>query len=406
MVATPGELSLYVALSRAAGRQLMWAALARLNARLGLGLRLVERDGQLIVTHPCGSRLWLAGCPDSAEVERFRGPRYRRVAIDEAASLEPYLGSLVEDVIEPALLDLRGELALTGTPGMVPAGWFYDATTSRPGVSRHHWTCIDNPYVPHAASWLAERLTANGWTAEHPRYRREYLGEWVLDTGSLAYPYDPSRNLEMSPPPSLAGWQLVLGVDVGVRDDCGWALLGTRIGAPEVWVLEAGRSPGMSPSAVAVRIQQYRHRLGPLRVVLDSGGLGAGYVAELGARYGMTVEPAQKRDKLAAAEMLRGELLSGQVRVVAHQCRDLVAEWGRISILESGRGLDESVPDHAADACLYAHRACRPVYRPEEEPPRPGSREEAEGIARDARKQAERRVRDALKAGQRAARRI
>jgi hypothetical protein len=286
---------------------------------------------------------------------------------------------------------------------VVPAGWFYQASTDHQAWSRHHWTCEQNPYVPHASAWLAERRSANGWTEATPRYRREYLGEWVLDTSSLAYPYDPQTNQEHAPPLSLVGWSLVLGVDVGVRDDCGWALLGTRLGSPEVWVLRAERSAGMSPSAVAARLDRWRREHGPMRVVLDTGGLGAGYASELAVRYGVSVEPAAKRDKLAAAEVLRGELMSGQVRVVARQCQDLIAEWGRISLLESGRGLDESVPDHAADACLYAHRACRPAYRPEEEAPRPGSREESEAIQRQARADAERRARaaqrDRLRAG-------
>jgi hypothetical protein len=149
----PKGLSVYICLSRNNARLILWATLIAINDKYNLNLWFRTMDNQLIVQLPNGHKIWLAGCKDSAEVEKFRGTKIRRAAIDEAASFGEYLRGLVFDVLDPALLDYDGEICLIGTPGVIPAGLFYEITTGRgygqDAASKwatHSWTELDNPH--------------------------------------------------------------------------------------------------------------------------------------------------------------------------------------------------------------------------------------------------------------------
>ena len=76
-----------------------------------MGMEFLEN--QLTVKLPNGSQIILGGCQDPGEVDKFRGPAYSRVIIDEAQSIKTsILETLVNDVLEAALLDHDGELWL------------------------------------------------------------------------------------------------------------------------------------------------------------------------------------------------------------------------------------------------------------------------------------------------------
>jgi len=79
---SPGELSVYIATRRIQARNVLWRTLRRIDEHYRLGLKFSEVDKQLHVTTPNGHTLWLAGCDDAAEIEKFRGPHYRRAALE------------------------------------------------------------------------------------------------------------------------------------------------------------------------------------------------------------------------------------------------------------------------------------------------------------------------------------
>ncbi len=92
-----------------------------------------------------------------------------------------------------------------------------------------------------------------------------------------------------------------------------------------------------------------------------------GNYAETGG-YAIGCEAAEKNKKRAYQEIVSGELKSGTIRIIPHQCRDLLDE---ITVLQWGAGKlaqDDRFEDHCADAMLYAVRASRNWYRP---PPAP-----------------------------------
>ena len=373
----PGAMSLYIARSKGLARQIMWPAFADLDAKYGLNLWLREIDGQLMVEMPNGHRIWLAGAKDSSEIEKFRGPKYRRVAIDEAQAYGAWLRTLVHDILEPALIDYKGEMALTGTPSAVPAGLFYEVTTGDGGQKWpvHQWTIRDNPHIADVDEELVRIREKNGWKDEsHPTYQREWLGVWVLDMGALVYPFCASRNGFVRMPESST-WRWVIGMDLGFVDSTAWVVGAIQPRFPEIWFVEAHAKSGLSPSTVAAYTERLLEKYPGAYIVADEGGLGKGYAEEMRQRHNLPVQAADKSRKRAYQEMLAGDLRAGLVQVHLYDCRALVDEYAVLQWNAERTAEDERFANHLSDAALYLHRELKPYYRPELEPPPEGSPE-------------------------------
>ena len=393
---SPGETSVYIALSKPHCRRMLWRTLIRIERRHHLGLWPREIDGQLIVQLPNEHQIWLAGCANSAETDKFRGDRYRRICIEEAGSHGSYMEELIEDACEPALMDLDGELALIGTPPPVPSGYFYAATTGD-GMTKwptHHWTIFENPHIPNAAAWVEERRQRRGWNLDHPRYLREYLGQWVLDKGALVFPYEATLNsYEILPP---GQYRNCLGMDIGYVDSTAWVPMSWRDGHPELYIPKSYAESGLIPSRVAAYTQRWLGEF-PGPVVVDTGGIGKGYAEEMRQRYGIPCEPAEKQHKMSAVHLFRGDMLSGAIKVEAHENAALLDEWARIQWTEDRTDIDPRCGQHLSDAALYAYRRARPWYRPEVEGPEYGSPEFLIQQSADEREDALRQVKNRQK---------
>jgi len=103
------------------------------------------------------------------------------VVIDEAQAFGIDLRQLVYGVLKPAVADYRGTIVLTGTPGNLIKGLFFDVTNGREaGWSGHRWTTYDNPYM--AEQWAGEiaDLKAGGADARQDVSRAE---EGEVDRG-------------------------------------------------------------------------------------------------------------------------------------------------------------------------------------------------------------------------------
>lgn len=376
----PGGMSVYIAVSRNLCRLIMWAALHRLNDRYDLGLQFKELDNQLYCVLPNKHRIWMAGCKDSAEVDKFRGPFYRRAAVDEAQSYGPYIKTLVEDVLQPALMDLGGEICLTGTPGPVPAGYFYDICTGSNTTgdtaqwSAHNWTMVQNPHIQlnripkelqmveidaankqdyhnaRSIREMEEKLESNGWDRNHPTFRREWLGQWVKDLEALVYPYDPKKNRCFKrdlPEDEGDRWTYTLGIDIGVVDATAFIVAGMRRGYPEIYVVYAEKKVRMTPQQVAVHIEKLKERFDIKHVVMDTGGIGKGYQEEAQRHFKLKIEPAEKSKKRAFIEIVYGQLISGNIKIDPHEAFDLVQEMGSLVWEDDRRVWSDKFDDHA-----------------------------------------------------------
>jgi hypothetical protein len=309
------------------------------------------------------------------DVEKYRGPRYWKVGIDEAGSFPPnLLQYLVNDILDPALMDLDGEMALTGTPGLVPTGYFHDVTTGTDDIeqwSTHSFTCLDNPYVKGEA-YLARKLKENRWTEDHPTYRREYLAQWVTDLEATIYPYVASRNACWDPPKDVDF--KALSIDLGWSDAATFTVSVSKFGVADVWVLRSYGKSSMTTAMVAQEIHRLRAEFGGFNsIVVDTGGLGKTICEDLSRTYGLGTVAADKKQKPVAIRAVADALRAGTLHVVPSGCEQLIGEWQVLPWSEDRLGHHEQYADHCSDGMLYGYRA-HPVWENwDKEPPEPGS---------------------------------
>ncbi len=371
----PNETSIFCARTLGHSRAIIWPVLQRLNRLHKLGMRFNEN--LLTATFPNGYTIKLFGADTRNDVERLRGPRYARAVLDEAGSWPPeLLEYVVDSILDPALMDLDGELAIIGSPGVVPAGFFYDITEGPGKWSTHHFDCRDNPWV-NGAPYLARKLKENGWNDEHPTYVREYLGRWVRDASALVCPYEPDRNSHAGPlPEGDYSWAICVDLGAGAQPTTAFSVGAARRDLPEIYLRHSSKHAHMTPSRIAVEVEKLRAEFCPdvpCRVIIDTGGLGVAFAEELKTRYGINCIPAQKSQRRAAQEVFAGDMASGVVRLDPVRCSELVDEISVLKWNEDRSNNAPGQPDHAYDSALYLVRALRITYRPEEEAPTPGS---------------------------------
>jgi hypothetical protein len=371
----PGGLSLYVGRTQFLARKTMVPAFIDLKINYGLDFTERTEENQLQILLPNKHMIWLAGCKNSVEFGKFRGPKYRRVFWDEASLAGEWLEEAIEDAIDPAVSDKDGEIVLGGTPGFAPVGYWYECAMGiRPGWERHHWTCLDNVYwrwqlgdTSESASrkrmeYLAEKRRVNRWSENHPTYVREWLGLWVRDDTSMVFNWQWNRN--RGDPPDEGERRTVIAIDVGSTSPTAWTVAQVVDGDPNVYFVECFQQAGLTVSAVAAYTARFRERYPRARVVVDEGGLGAGYSREMRERHGIPCEAADKRERRVLIESMRGDILAGTVKT-SSRCIELEDEWEVLRWNEDRSNFDDRFADHLTDSALYAFRHLRARYKPE-----------------------------------------
>jgi hypothetical protein len=379
----PETVHVYIGVTRESAKRLLWQPLRRFARQYKLPLTFNKVE--LTVYHQNGSELWILGADKEEDMEKLRGPAYKTVAIDEAASYRSHLEQLVFDVIEPALGDHRGHLWLTGTPGRACAGLFYNASTHAPGYEDFrvfNWNVTQNPFFEDPVGWLADTRKRRGFSENHPGYRREYLGEWVKDESALVYRFDAERNLvdELPELPEGERYHRVLAIDFGVVDPTAFVVLAYSDHNPTVYIEEAYERADMSPSDAAEHVRLLQSRYTPPKgfaedafetLIGDTGGMGKAFAKEFEQRHNLFIRPAEKREKLAYIDNMNGDLLSGRLRLVKEGTAPLRKQLEQLvwMTLKNGKNRDKYderlQDDHCTDAALYGWRECR-GYRAED----------------------------------------
>ena len=362
----PGDVA-YITLSRRSAKKIIWRELLKLNKDYNLNFKVDAAE--LTLTSPAGHMIHVSGAKDESEIEKFRGMSLRKVYIDEAQSFRPYIKELIEDIIEPALTDYYGSLILIGTPGPVPAGYFYDATHGT-GSSHHHWTMQDNPHIKLKSGKdpleiIKETADRRGLTINSPSIQREFFGLWVPSTDDLVYQFNPAINVAKVVPDGL---RYVFGIDIGFNDADAIAVLGYSETEQKVYLVEEYLKRGDDITGFTEKIHELRAKYDPVKMVIDAGGLGKKINEELLVRKQLPIAPAEKARKNEFIALLNDDLRRGRFQAFAN------------SQFEADCGLlewDYSVPDRPkvstsfhtdiGDAVLYAWRECRHFY-PKEAP--------------------------------------
>ena len=353
----PGTLNVYLTLTNKSAKSIMWPKLTEAIRLLGLTAQCkLSESSQTIRMGTSTIRLLGA---DLANVgDRLRGVAYDLVVIDEAQSFaDTSLTQLIDDVIEPALLDSDGTLVLIGTPGIAPIGRFFDAANGLTSYSVHRWSVHDNPHIPHSREWVAQLLKDRGWTESNPTYRREYCGEWVIDPNKQVYKFRPDANIVCGKPGIVHEWHYIFGVDFGWHDATAIVVVAYSYHWPYAYVVDSWSQSHATPAKVADKLIEMKEYYNPDKVVCDSGGLGKAIIEDYKYRYGLTLHNADKADKMAAIEMLNGDFIDGRFFIDSSQ-RDLQQQLLTLTWDDKYRE-NQSQRNDLLDAMLYAHRSSR-----------------------------------------------
>ncbi len=368
----PGCLTRYLALTRDSAKDIMWNALQELNEANNWRCRFIEST--LTMVAPNNSRLRLYGADMKNFIRRLRGAKTAANAIDEAQEFsDSVLNDLVENILTPTMADYDNSwVALTGTPGPIPRGMFYDVTDSnKGGYSVHRWSLYQNPYLPNAQDFVDKLKARKQWTDTNPTFLREYKGLWVLDIDSLLVRYDEkiAHFEELKP----IKYEYIMGIDIGFNDADALAVLAWSHHDPTTYLIEERIQHKAGLTELVQQIEKLREQYQIGKLVIDEGGLGKKLAEEIRRRHRIPVQAADKSRKMEHIAFLNDALRTGKFK--AKRTSRFAEDSYRVQIDQ-----DKTTPDRLVvkkgfhsdiiDATLYAFVASpafayqKPVDKP------------------------------------------
>jgi hypothetical protein len=362
----PGT-ELYVTGSRTDAKKIVWSEIKRLSKEKGLNG--VPNESELVMHFPNGSLIRLAGAKDKASIDKIRGqmPPVRNAYIDEAQLIrDEIMEELVDDVIEPALLDYAGTLTLAGTPGTIPAGYFYDAIHGKDGEEStwkvFRWTYWDNPWISKKSGkthqWLLDRiLKRRGLVMTSPAIRREYFGEFVTDLDSRVYQYDGVRDHYLELPNHQ--YTYILGIDLGFNDADALAVLAWSDNSKVTYLVEEVVTREQGITELVEQIEKIRKKYPISKIVMDTGGLGKKISEEIIRRYRIPIQPAEKVRKFEYIELFNAAMRTGQFKAKGNSLfaeDSLKVEWDYDKTKPDKKVISDRFHSDICEAVLYAWR--------------------------------------------------
>lgn len=361
----PGVNCLFIGLTRLSAEGIVWKDILKVIDRTH-NLNMQFNQSKLTATLPNGSVIWLAGVDsDEDEMNKLLGKKYRLVCLDEASLYTINLNLLVYGILKPATVDNNGTICMMGTSSNITRGLFFDITTGREaGWSLHTWTAKDNPHIAKQWAQELEDIKQNRpQFMDTPLFRQWYLNEWVVDTEKLVYKFSEERNLLYRLPIYHRGaWSYVLGVDLGYHPDpSAFVLVGFHEHDKTLFVLETFKATEMDVTDVAHKIKEFQSRYSIYKVIIDGANKQA--VEEMQRRHDVALTAADKTGKADFIELMNAEFIQSKIKL-DRSCTDLIEEYRTLVWKEDGdrialpRKEHPNLPNHLADAALYAWRFC------------------------------------------------
>jgi len=353
----PKSNQLYITLTRGNAKKLVWKEVMNIVEKFELGVK--ANISELSMTFENGSMIYFAGAATKDEVDKYRGFSFDKVYLDEAQSFRPYIQELIDDVLSYAVLDRGGSIVLIGTPGPIPAGYFFDVSHNE-GWARHKWTIFDNIFIDDVVGRLAEERKRRGITETDPVYLREALGLWVQDSDSLVFKYDRNLNHYAELPSDLV---YVFGVDLGYNDADAIAILGYSKVDKKVYLVEEFIKRKQNITELVNEIKRLVEKYKPIRIEIDAGALGKKIAEEIIRRHQIPVNAADKHRKLEYIELLNDDLRTAKLMIKKDStcAQDMaLVQW---DILEKDRRtISKGFHSDITDAVLYGWRYCNHFF--------------------------------------------
>lgn len=354
-----GVICLYITMTRMNASRIVWSTLKRLNEFFGLGG--VPNEAELSLKFPYNnSTIYLSGCKDKSELDKFRGLALALVYIDEVQSFRSFIAELVDDVLGPALADYAGKLKLIGTPALLKSGYFWN-TVNSDAYAHHSWTFWQNPFIA-TKSGLSHReildreLKRRGVNEDHPSIQREWFGRWVIDAESLVLRYSNSLN-HFDTLPALTDY--VIAVDIGHDDADAIAVIGWHKHFKIAYLVEEFVKTQQGVTELADEIEKRYRKYSPLKIVMDTGGLGKKIAKELQSRFSLPIVAAEKSRKIEFLALLDDALRTGRFlarRDSRFATDSFIVEWDHDKSTPDKKVIKDEPHSDMVDAVLYGYR--------------------------------------------------
>lgn len=329
----------------------------------------------------------LGGAATAAEIGRFRGYAVKLAYVDECQRFSHYLKSLVDDVLIPGCIDMKGDIRLIGTPPPVPVGYFYEMSLL---PNNHYWTMFDNPWIEDAQGELDRELARRGVTIDDPTIQREFFGKFTIDQSSLVLHYSKDINDYDEVPVGIHSF--IMGIDIGFKDADAIAILGHGSSSPTIYLIEELVTPKQGLSELFTQVEGLRKKYNCYKLVIDTGGLGLKIAEEMRRRWRIPVYAAEKQRKFENLEILNDALRTQRfkARTTSRFSNDsMLLEWDMDKLRPDKRVISDRFHSDIVDATLYAFRES-PAYSYQEpiKVPKYGSPEWAKAEEEEMEKQA------------------
>ena len=364
----PGDTNVFVERTRPAAKNKLWRPFKRLNDEMGWCLDFVESE--LRISHNNGSELIIVGSDTWKEIDKIRGlERLRLSCIDECGAQKPSnLQYLVEDVLEPGLMDVNGTMLLSGTPGLALTGYWYEITGQippKPGWSTHRWNVYDNPYLD-GDNFIRALLERRQWDTDNAVFQREYIGRWIKDLSRLIFAFG-THNIISALPTIGPGWTFILSLDFGTAAATSFVVLGYPPFGRNVYIFRSYKEVGLAPTEVADRVRDLVTEYRPSKIIGDLHGLGKAYAQEMVRRHGIVIQAADKSKKRSVIEYVSDGFRTGQILSYAGN-KTLHTELETLLWDEEHQDIADGQDDHESEALVYGFAECQ-VYSNDLLPP-------------------------------------
>ncbi len=312
--------------------ELFWQPTLDMLDMLGFGVEVKNRSDGLIKTQD-GAAFAFKGNANADERQKLRGGKYHLIVVDECQS-QAQLKQLVEEIIEPMLIDYGGILALGGTgPRVRGEYWEFLWADNRPAL-RLNWNISQNPFIKDYDKVLARIRAEKALSETDSLYVREYLGQISYDDDALVIRLKPENYFTDD---QLAAWiksvpvtdvRFVAGLDYGFVDADGFGIICYALNRPERWLVYeyTATRTGVRELAEAVKAGVAYVQSSPLfagltekkfLIYADTGGAGKKIGYDLATQYQLPIQDAYKVNKNLAIELLQDETRQGMLRVRA-----------------------------------------------------------------------------------------
>lgn len=378
---------LIICLTQETAMKLYWKTLTDILDDLGIVVENANKSEGLLTLFN-GSIISLKGNNSTTDREKFRGAHWDLVIIDEVQSQQalPYL---INDIIEPTLLDKKGQLILSGTGPRVKGTYWELLWTEDQTALKLNWNLSENPFITDYETVLETIKSEKGLTDESPLFQREYLGLCVYDSDAQVwrlnennYYTDEDFRIWIQSQP-VSDIRFTAGLDYGYRDNDAFVIVCYSQSLPEKFIIYEHKANRQGITELYQNIKKgldavqsnplfnttQINRIGPFNdatpdidrnfyIFCDTNEQKISQ--EFRTQYNLPTQNAYKYDKDLAIELLQEEVRKGNLKVKRGSVFEDEANktiWSRNDKDELTRKIDDDNfhPD-LSDALIYSLR--------------------------------------------------